>query len=330
MLWSSAQGRRWGLAACWAVVVTCGASGAGRDVASSYLGTPLNPTGGPEATEAAIAVLRVDDEVAGIKLDGRLEEAVWRRIPAYDHMMVTTPDNDEPAAYRTHTFLFYSERGLYVGAWNEQPPDSLVSRLTGRDVFDTSDAYQIVIDSSGNGLYGYWFRVKLGDSLMDGTLLPERRFMSNWDGPWRAKTRKTEDGWTVEMFLPWVMLNMPATTNGERRMAVEFARFLARRNEVWSWPALPSTEPQFISLFQPITLSGVAPKQEVSVFPYIAGGRDIARDEDNGKAGLDVFWRPSSAFFLSPKFPTFSPLELTQAVDSDGRSACEMRDGVPM
>ena len=64
-------------------------------------------------------------EVADIKLDGRLDEAVWRRIPAYDHMMVTTPDNDEPAAYRTHTFLFYSERGLYVGAWNEQPPGHL-------------------------------------------------------------------------------------------------------------------------------------------------------------------------------------------------------------
>ena len=302
---------------CLALALACVGGSAAGESSRSYLGTPLNPTGGPEATEAAITVLRVDDAVADIKLDGRLDEAVWRRIPAYDHMMVTTPDNDEPAAFRTHTFLFYSERGLYVGAWNEQPPDTLVSRLTGRDVFDTSDAYQIVIDSSGNGLYGYWFRVKLGDSLMDGTLLPERRFMSNWDGPWRAKTQKTEDGWTVEMFLPWVMLNMPATTNGdgERRMAVEFARFLARRNEVWSWPALPSTEPQFISLFQPIALQGVAPKQEVSLFPYVAGGRDIARDEHSSKVGLDVFWRPSSAFFLSAAVnPDFGQVEADNVV----------------
>ena len=285
-----------------------------RDGAVSYLGTPLDPMGGAEATSDAIRIPRVAEAEADIKVDGSLDEAVWRRVPAYDHMMVTTPDKGESAAHRTHTFLFYTERGLYVGAWNEQPPETLIGRLSGRDVFETADAYQIVIDSSGNGLYGYWFRVKLGDSLMDGTLLPERRFQSNWDGPWRGRTQRTEDGWTVEMFLPWAMLNMPAA-EGERRMAIEIARFLARRNEVWSWPALPDTEPQFISLFQPVTLTDVAAKQEVSLFPYVAGGRDIARGEDSAKAGLDVFWRPSSAFFLSAAAnPDFGQVEADNVV----------------
>ena len=301
--------------ACTALAVVAGMSLAhAQDNPTSYLGTALNPAGGSKATKQPIAVPRLVDADADITLDGRLDEAVWRRIPAYDHMMVTTPDEKKPAAHRTHTFLFYTERGLYVGAWNEQPPDTMISRLSGRDTFDSADAYQIVIDSSGKGLYGYWFRVKLGDSLMDGTLLPERRFQSNWDGPWRAKTRKTADGWTVEMFLPWVMLNMPAE-NGERRMAIEIARFLARRNEVWSWPALPATEPQFISLFQPIALAGVAPKQEVSLFPYAAGGRDMVRGEGNGKAGLDVFWRPSSAFSLSAAVnPDFGQVEADNVV----------------
>ena len=284
------------------------------EVSESYLGTPLNPTGGADATDEAIRIPRVAEAEAAIKVDGRLDEAVWRQVPAYDHMMVTTPDKGETPAHRTHTFLFYTERGLYVGAWNEQPPETLVGRLSGRDMFETTDAYQIVVDSSGNGLYGYWFRVKLGDSLMDGTLLPERRFESNWDGPWRARTRRTEDGWTAEMFLPWSMLNMPAA-GGERRMAIEIARFLARRNEVWSWPALPDTEPQFISAFQPVTLREVAAKQEVSLFPYVAGGRDIARRDGSGKAGLDVFWRPSSAFFLSAAVnPDFGQVEADNVV----------------
>ena len=286
----------------------------GASAAVSYSGGPLNPTGGTKATEQPIALARVEDDAAAITIDGHLDEAVWRRLPAYDHMTVTTPDLKQPASYRTHTFLFYTERGLYVGAWNEQPPDTLVSRLSGRDTFDSADAYQIVIDSSGNGLYGYWFRVKLGDSLMDGTLLPERRFESNWDGPWRAKTQKTADGWTAEMFLPWVMLNMPAA-DGERRMAIEIARFLARKNEVWSWPALPSTEPRFISIFQPVTLSGVAPKQEVSLFPYAAYGNDMARGVGNRGAGLDVFWRPSPAFLLSAAInPDFGQVEADNVV----------------
>ena len=190
------------------------------EAAQSYLGTPLNPAGGADATEAPIRIVRVTESEADVRLDGRLDEPVWHRLPAYDHMVVTWPDKGEPAAHRTHTFLFYTERGLYVGAWNEQPPETMVGGLSGRDVFDQLDGYQIVIDSSGNGLYGYWFRVKLGGSLMDGTLLPERRMESNWDGPWRGRTQAGDDGWTVEMFLPWAMLNMPEA-DGERRMALE-------------------------------------------------------------------------------------------------------------
>ena len=284
------------------------------EAARSHLGTPLNPTGGSDATEAPIRIVRVTESEADVRLDGRLDEPVWRRLPAYDHMAVTWPDKGEPAAHRTHTFLFYTERGLYVGAWNEQPPETMVGGLSGRDVFDQLDGYQIVIDSSGNGLYGYWFRVKLGGSLMDGTLLPERRMETNWDGPWRGRTQTTDDGWTVEMFLPWAMLNMP-DADGERRMAIEIVRFLARRNEMWSWPALPETEPQFISLFQPIRLEGIAAKQEVSLFPYVAGGRDIVREAGSGKAGLDVFWRPSSAFFVSGAVnPDFGQVEADDVV----------------
>ena len=110
------------------------------------------------------------------------------------------------------------------------------------------------------------------------------------------------------------MLNMP-DADGERRMAIEIVRFLARRNEMWSWPALPETEPQFTSLFQPIRLEGVAAKQEVSLFPYVAGGRDIVREAGSGKAGLDVFWRPSSAFFVSGAVnPDFGQVEADDVV----------------
>ncbi len=143
--------------------------------------------------------------------------------------------------------LFHTERGLYVGAWNEQPPGTMVDRLSGRDVQETSDAFQVAVDSSGNGLYGHWFLVKLGGSMSDGTLLPERRFEANWDGPWRARTRETGSGWTVEMFLPWAMLNMPAAGR-KRRMAVAVTRYLARRDEIWSWPATPDIGAQYISL----------------------------------------------------------------------------------
>ena len=307
-LWSTSR------AASALALFIAGAFGFADGPASSIVDGPLNPAGGADATENAIVPPRHDHAAVGITIDGRLDEDIWSRVPAYDHMLVTTPDVRRPARYRTQTFLLYTQRGLYVGAWNEQPSDTLMGPLSGRDSFEYADAYQIVVDSSGAGLYGYWFRVKLGDSLMDGTLLPERRFARDWDGPWDARTERTDAGWTVEMFLPWSMMNMPAG-DGERRIAIEIARFVPHLNEVWSWPALPDTEPQFISLFQPLTLAGVAPRQEVSVFPYAAVSDDLVRGTGATDAGVDVFWRPSSAFFLSAGInPDFGQVEADNVV----------------
>ena len=167
-----------------------------------------------------------------------------------------------------------------------------------------------MIDSSGDGRYGYWFMVVLGGTLADGHLMPERRFSSNWDGPWRGETRETDDGWTVEMFLPWSMIDMPEATGDERRMGLLITRDVAAIHERWAWPGLSWTQPRFISAFQPLVFKGVAPTQQVSVFPYASYLSDIARDEAEQKAGLDVFWRPSTAFLLNAAInPDFGQVE---------------------
>lgn len=150
----------------------------------SYLGTPLNTTGGPEPTEAPIHIPHVDHDEAAVKLDGRLDEAVWRRTAAYDHMMITGPDKGQPAVYRTHTFMFYTERGLYVGAWNEQPPGTFVGRLSGRDVPDVADNHQIVVDSSGSRLESNRYVITGPTHLEEGAPEPDRAPWASASATW--------------------------------------------------------------------------------------------------------------------------------------------------
>ena len=282
----------------------------------SHVGAELNVAVGTSATEAALPIPRYAVADVDMRIDGVLDESIWADVPAYDNMTVTTPDEGREGRYKTQTHLFYTEEGLYVGAWNEQPPDTLLSRLSGRDSFDTVDAYQILIDSSGNGLYGYWFMAKLGGSIADGVLLPERNFQNNWDGPWHSATKKLDNGWSVEMFLPWAMMNMPRSSEeGNRQIGILVVRDLGVINERWSWPALPGTQPKFISAFQPFVLPGVEPQQEVSLFPYASFNRDMERGSDESDIGLDVFWRPSPAFFLSGAVnPDFGQVEADNVV----------------
>ena len=112
-------------------------------------------------------------ETVNIAVDGVADEAAWSEVPGYDDMRVTDPDTLEDPEYRTFYRFLYTRDGLYVAAFMEQPPDTLVSRLSSRDRYLNRDSFGITLDTSGEGLYGYWFTVTLGGSLMDGKAAPE-------------------------------------------------------------------------------------------------------------------------------------------------------------
>lgn len=291
------RNRRWPLWPVATILLALVCNGGAQE--RSRTGSDLHTGGGDDSIGPPLVIPRFSEAEADIRLDGKLDDSIWAQVPAYDRMTLIRPDRGGTGRYRTQSFLFYTERGLYVAAWNEQPPESLTPRLAGRDGWGTGDAYQVMIDSSGNGRYGYWFMVVLGGTLADGHLMPERRFSSNWDGPWSGETSITDDGWTVEMFLPWSMIDMPDVGEGERRMGLLITRDLAAIHERWAWPGLSWTQPKFISVFQPMVFEGVAPTQEISVFPYASYLSDIARDDAEPRAGVDVIWRPSTAFLLN-------------------------------
>ena len=162
----------------------------------------------------------------GIKLDGHVDEEIWLNTPSYDNMIVYVPATGEAGHYPTETRMIATNNGLYVSAVMYQPPETLVSRMSTRDDFIDRDTFGITLDTSGEGLMGYWFIVALGDSLMDGKVLPERNYQRDWDGPWRAKTARLDYGWSVELFLPWSMMNMPQK-DGARNVGFAVSRQVA-------------------------------------------------------------------------------------------------------
>ena len=118
-------------------------------------------------------ITRVAESVANIKLDGYIDEAVWNDLPIIDSMRVINPDTLAETPYETHIRFFYTEEGIYVGAINFQPSDTLIARMTTRDTQLDRDGFVVGVDASGEGLYGYFLRINLGDSMTDASLLPE-------------------------------------------------------------------------------------------------------------------------------------------------------------
>lgn len=161
---------------------------------------PVAPAEVGEVT--LIDVPRFAEADIRINLDGILDESIWAQVPGYDGMTVIDPDTMMVPRHRTDAHYFYTDKGLYVGVKLEQPPETLIARMSGRDAFLNRDAFSLTIDTSGRGLYGYWFQLNLGDSITDGKVAPERRFSNEWDGPWRRATAELPDGWSGEFFCP--------------------------------------------------------------------------------------------------------------------------------
>ncbi len=257
-----------------------------------------------------MVLTRLSVDSAAMRIDGELDEAAWQGLPVHDTYYVIEPDTLADTPYPTLVKVFYTDRGLYIGAQLTQPKETLNARLSGRDYFGVPrDEFSVTVDTSGEGRYGYWFGVALGGSISDGTVLPERKYFNEWDGPWRGASSVTKTGWSAEIFIPWGTVAMPSAAS-IRRMGLYTSRKVAHLDQRWGYPALPFTQPKFMSVLQPVELEGIAPRQQYNVYPFTSMVYDEIDNAPNYKVGADLFWRPSTNAQLNATVnPDFGTVE---------------------
>ena len=260
-------------------------------------------------------LMRVESEAAAMDLDGFLNEPVWQQVPAFDGMQVIDPDTLAPAPFATDIRLFYTERGIYIGVMNHQPAGTMMARMTSRDTRLVRDGFVVGIDPSGEGLYGFFLRINLGDSQTDATILPERQLNMQWDGSWSGRTQTLEEGWSVEYFVPWSMMPLPQAES-VRNMGFYFERQVGHLGgEAWSNPPLPRTVNEYLSAFHQYELRDIEPRTQITYYPFISGFYDGIRHEAEFKAGSELFWRPTTNTQLSATLnPDFGNVESDDVV----------------
>ena len=287
-------------------------SGGGNSTSSTISSATTSEEAHPVEIITNLNLPRVDG--ADISIDGQLSESTWKDASSLDRLIVVEPDTLEEPGYDTEIKLFYTQSGLYLAADMVQPADTLVQRLSARDQNLNRDGFTITIDTSGEGLFGFWFAINLGDSKEDGKVLPERNFSWEWDGAWQGATAVTDTGWSAEVFIPWSIIAMPPSDK-ERRMNFFVSRKVAHLNERYGWPALPFTGSRFMSALQPMHMQEVNPKQQWEAYPYVATSADAIHDEQETKVGVNFSWRPAPSTQISGTIsPDFGAVESDDVV----------------
>jgi hypothetical protein len=288
---------RWHLASVVAVSLAVGASNASGQAAGSS-NTLLPPSPRPRVQATAVN--------GPLRIDGVLDEEAWARAQPVSAFRTVSPAINEPSAYRTVVRVLYTDRAIVIGAvLNDSVGRRGVRVQDMRRDFDSyeNDHFQIVLDPLHDTRSAVSFQVTPYGALRDLQAFDGGdQINADWDGVWKARTTRSDSGWTAEIEIPWATLRY---VRDGAPWGINFGR-LARRTVEQSglvpWPRQFSV----YRLTFAADLVGLEPpptSANVRIRPFAlgdvsTGGGASGLGRPFGRLGGEVLWAPSANSLL--------------------------------
>ena len=246
-----------------------------------------------------------------ITMDGRLDEPVWQQIPPLPLTMYA-PVFKGPPTQRTEIRVAYDDEYFYAAGWfYDSDPSGIRVNSLYRDRWNGDDAFAIYIDAFNDNQTAKWFGTTPAGMRFDLLVSDDGNTSNeNWDAFWIAKTSVTEEGWFVEVRIPFSTLGFSTGADGRAVMGLTVTRLVSRLGERVTFPEI---DPKFPfrrpSVAHDVVLSGVSSRTPLYVTPYVLGGASrtyvplpdgtFERDHDEPKEiGLDVRYPLSGSLTL--------------------------------
>src|SRR5437867_1980197 len=209
-----------------------------------------------------------------VSIDGTLDEALWQRAERVTGFTQRDPTQGAVPTESTVVYIAYDDAALYVGArLYDAHPDSIVARLSRRDVSASSDRFNVYIDPYHDRRSGFYFGLSAAGTQFDGTLLNDDWNDDTWDGVWEGKVSRDSLGWTAELRIPYSQLRF--LKRPQQVWGINFNRAIARRNEQDYLVYTPKNGSGFVSRFEP---TAVLRRVHEVVLLVAAGDRPIEVD----------------------------------------------------
>jgi len=207
--------------------------------AQSSVGTPNSPvTGSAAPTSASVtrdergrATVRAVRLTEPLRLDGRLDEEIYRTVPPIDGFLQQVPQEGAPATEPTDMWVFFDDEHVYVAA---RCLDSQPERITANELRRDSNAifqndnFGVVLDTFFDQRNGFYFQTNALGALRDAAV-SDGGNNSNWSTVWDVRTARFERGYTVEMVIPFKSLRYRGA--GPQTWGINARRVVTWNNE---------------------------------------------------------------------------------------------------
>lgn len=136
-------------------------------------------------------------------IDGRLDDSSWQQMTPIEKFRIAELETTVPD--KTQVYIGFDETALYVGFRCSQNKSTLIANQTRRDgSFKFEDHVAVYLDTYHDKRRTYCFAVS-----PLGTQRDEKQGDLGWDGEWVDAAIIEESVWTVEMKIPYQILDLP-------------------------------------------------------------------------------------------------------------------------
>ena len=171
---------------------------------------PADPGEKPGRNHFPVALAASD-----IAVDGSLSETAWETAAVVPLTHEWLPGDNTPPPVATECLVTFDDKNLYVGFRAHDPePARIRAYLADRDTAFNDDAVGFLIDTFNDRRRAFEFRANPLGVQMEATVSDVDETEDwTWDAIWDSAGRITDDGFEVEIAVPWKQLRFP---RGER------------------------------------------------------------------------------------------------------------------
>jgi hypothetical protein len=245
------------------------------------------------------------------RIDGNLDDLAWKDAQVATDFIQNFPGFGLPASQKTEVKIIYDDAAIYVGAFLYDDPALIRKQITARDQeqFKDLDYFSVFFDTYNDHQNGFQFLVSSSNVQTDARLSPSAVTAfgeygdKTWDAVWDSKVAINNEGWVVEMKIPYISLRF--AKKAVQDWGIQLLRSVRRNNETSFWNKVDPNVNGFVNQFGLLkNLVDIEPPLRLSFSPYISTGvrntpeKNGSRTEWLRSGGMDVKYGINESFTL--------------------------------
>ncbi len=204
------------------------------------------------------------------KIDGVLDESIWQSLPVLDNFYGYYPHNDRLGSRPTKAWIGYDDNAVYIAAICYDNPDSIARALGRRDSGDgiNTDLFAVHLSPYNDRMNAYFFIIAVSGAQTD-ILISSNGQDESWNAVWESETKINNDGWSVEIRIPYSAIRFP--DEKVQNWGLNVMRHIKRYNEWSTWSFIDRESGEWYTHMGELTgLENLQPPLRLSFVPYLS------------------------------------------------------------